>query len=607
MELDKNLQVLNQAIKKENSTANPLVLPANITENQQVLQKYEQGKSRLEAEKEQALRQKTLEEWQQDWENKRNLVNKIEKIQNLKKVWQEKKLLWESKQKEKNEVQQALELAKQRLHLLNKDIEAVEKEVEYLRVIIAQEQKIKNYEHERQHLKDGEACPLCGAEVHPFATNNPTEKLSERERELVEKEFSLKNLRVKKESNEVPKLEGKLEELTILLTTFDKQQQSTQQEIEQLLAVYQLDKNWQTTDFEQLASTTAQAAKLCGEVVREVESKDKKLFLYKDVLILLEKNTQLLENAAELDHLTQKIKALQENRHNLFGTKNTQKILEDYKNQSQVLQQKEQNAKAISEKIRQDLHTQKGVLENTERLLEEMKQEAIHFFNTIQPKILQAGFADLKEVKSKILPLNMVALYEKEQKEIAEGLTKTQSLWENQNTIQTKLLSEADLTETELNTLPALQQKISTEIAQNQEITAKKQSELGGITEQLKNFSQHTQRLQQLTDKVEQQRQETAKWGELDKLIGSADGKKFNNFAQALTLQQLIGLANLHLQAFNNRYVLQRKQVDSLAENSAIKKGLYLEIIDRYQADTVRTVDSLSGGESFLVSLALAT
>jgi exonuclease SbcC len=605
-DLDKNLQQLNQAIKKENPKANYLVLPVSLADNQQLIQKYEQGKSRLETEKEQALQQTTVEKWQKELDTQRDLVKKLEKIQNLKKNWQEKNKLWQSKNQEKNEVVQALDLAKQRLHLLNQDIKATETEVDYLRVIIAQEQKIKNYEHERQHLKDGEACPLCGAEEHPFVRATPVVNLSEKEMALVEKEFLLKNLRQKKEANEVPKLEGKLEELTNSLATLEKQQASTQQEITDLVALYELDKNWQATDFEQLAAKAEQAAQKCQEVLKEVESKDKRQLLYKDTLVLLEKNAQFLENQSANNSLVQDIQELKKRRQDLFGTKSTQKVLDDYKTAHQNLLQKEQSAKAISEKIRQDLHTQKGILENTEKLLEETKQLAMEYFDTIQPKILHAGFADLKEVKSKILSASTIHLYEKEQKEIAEGRTKKQSSWENQQAAQQKLMQKAAVSEDEIKLLPELRMKLQAEITQTQQIIEENQQLLGKITEQLQNFGQQSQRLAQLTNNLEKQRQETAKWGELDKLIGSADGKKFNNFAQALTLQQLIGLANLHLQAFNNRYVLQRKQMDSLAENAAIKKGLHLEIIDRYQADTVRTVDSLSGGESFLVSLALA-
>jgi exonuclease SbcC len=85
------------------------------------------------------------------------------------------------------------------------------------------------------------------------------------------------------------------------------------------------------------------------------------------------------------------------------------------------------------------------------------------------------------------------------------------------------------------------------------------------------------------------------RWEKLNKLIGSADGTKFKVIAQGYTLNLLLLHANQHLSYLSRRYRLQQVG-DSLA----------LQVIDRDMADEVRTVYSLSGGESFLISLALA-
>lgn len=84
-------------------------------------------------------------------------------------------------------------------------------------------------------------------------------------------------------------------------------------------------------------------------------------------------------------------------------------------------------------------------------------------------------------------------------------------------------------------------------------------------------------------------------WSQLSDLIGSADGKKFRNFAQQYTLDILLGYGNSHLRSLSRRYRLQR-----------IKDTLGLLVVDQDMGDEVRSVHSLSGGESFLVSLALA-
>ncbi|WP_299015662.1 AAA family ATPase [uncultured Photobacterium sp.] len=119
-------------------------------------------------------------------------------------------------------------------------------------------------------------------------------------------------------------------------------------------------------------------------------------------------------------------------------------------------------------------------------------------------------------------------------------------------------------------------------------------------------FYQQRQRLDQslkaeqlsgeLTQKLMTQQEQTELWLQMSELIGSATGNKFRTLAQGLTLQQLVVLANEHLQDLAPRYALQPVPGSPLA----------LQVIDHDMGDEVRSVESLSGGESFLVSLALA-
>ena len=98
-----------------------------------------------------------------------------------------------------------------------------------------------------------------------------------------------------------------------------------------------------------------------------------------------------------------------------------------------------------------------------------------------------------------------------------------------------------------------------------------------------------------LAIKIEAQSNDTYVWSQLGELIGSADGKKFRNFAQQLTLDILLRYANQHLQNLTRRYRVER-----------IKDSLGLLVLDQDMGDEMRSVHTLSGGESFLLSLALA-
>jgi len=98
---------------------------------------------------------------------------------------------------------------------------------------------------------------------------------------------------------------------------------------------------------------------------------------------------------------------------------------------------------------------------------------------------------------------------------------------------------------------------------------------------------------------IERQQALEQRWGKLSELIGSSDGKKFRNYAQQFTLDVLLGYANAHLGQLAKRYRLERVSYQGMP-------SLALMVRDQDMGGEVRSVNSLSGGESFLVSLALA-
>lgn len=118
---------------------------------------------------------------------------------------------------------------------------------------------------------------------------------------------------------------------------------------------------------------------------------------------------------------------------------------------------------------------------------------------------------------------------------------------------------------------------------------------LGGIELALRRDDEIKQKAAELLNVLVAQEKTARLWAMMNDLIGAADGKKFRNYAQQLTLDILIGYANAHLKDISRRYRLSR-----------VKDSLALMVIDQDMGDEYRSVHSLSGGESFLVSLALA-
>jgi len=120
--------------------------------------------------------------------------------------------------------------------------------------------------------------------------------------------------------------------------------------------------------------------------------------------------------------------------------------------------------------------------------------------------------------------------------------------------------------------------------------------DIGGIRKILSEDENQRENQKERIKNMDAQKRECSRWDNLHQLIGSADGKKFRNFAQGLTFEMMTAHANQQLRKMTDRYLLVRDTAQPLE----------LNVIDNYQAGEIRSTKNLSGGESFIVSLALA-
>ena len=133
------------------------------------------------------------------------------------------------------------------------------------------------------------------------------------------------------------------------------------------------------------------------------------------------------------------------------------------------------------------------------------------------------------------------------------------------------------------------EQRAATRTEQDRRITA-----IGRMEQQLQEHEKNAAQLVAIEKELALYAADAQRWTELNELIGSSSGDKFRNFAQSLTFAELVRLANQHLEQFTDRYLLvQQGQMD-------------FRVLDRYHANENRTFKNLSGGETFLVSLAFA-
>ena len=132
-----------------------------------------------------------------------------------------------------------------------------------------------------------------------------------------------------------------------------------------------------------------------------------------------------------------------------------------------------------------------------------------------------------------------------------------------------------------------------------QALIARQRERKGELKSTLDQNAQHKARLKELVRQEKVQAAASKKWESLNKLIGSADGSKFSRMAQGITFEVLLQYANASLSRMSDRYILVR-------DTSRRDKPLEISVIDTYQAGDIRPVSNLSGGESFVVSMALA-
>ncbi len=244
---------------------------------------------------------------------------------------------------------------------------------------------------------------------------------------------------------------------------------------------------------------------------------------------------------------------------------------------------------------REALEAAKLQLEATRSLREERKAEKKALAGKIgeretrlTEKVSTAGFISIDDLRQQLLPPNEVQKLEELRKLLGEQETEARQLLRD---TQRQLTARRQEKKTDL-AVEELRSRIARKDEQHQE----KLQRIGAIREKLDQNEQRRQEARDLVDRIGKQQQELRRWGRLNDIIGSADGKKFRVFAQGLTLNWLVRLANLHLTNLNGRYLIRKRS----------EEDLELEIVDTFQADNSRSMNTLSGGESFLVSLALA-
>ncbi|PYF82933.1 exonuclease SbcC [Marinomonas alcarazii] len=305
------------------------------------------------------------------------------------------------------------------------------------------------------------------------------------------------------------------------------------------------------------------------------------------------------EKVAELDaHLADISKQL----HELLGDKSIVELRQETQAQVAVAQQALEKVEAERQQLAQALASSKATLEALNKTYLVLVEEYETAFAKWQKSLVEKGFETESAWLQARLSSEEIAQRQTTLKHLQEAVAKLQTLLNQSEESLAKHLEKKDelgaFEDNEFGeqtfetvSLDALEEQCAQLDAERQAL----QRQWGVVTQQVKEEELRREQVAKSKQDLQDRRDAFIHLERLNHLIGSADGAKFRRFAQSLTLDHLVYLANQHLDILHRRYQLVRNE-----------DALSLLVVDTWQANASRDTKTLSGGESFLVSLALA-
>lgn len=488
------------------------------------------------------------------------------------------------------QIAEELSVLKRSVEEKSKLIVALKEHLKTLQKRRETESLLAKYEEDRAKLKGGEACFVCGSTEHPYIDHGITIHLDEteleieqKERELNEESEALKALEIaltKCASNHETALvlKEKISTLHSKMTTLYRDYGLVFDEhYKEHLEVLRLRKE---------AFTQRESLK------QEYELKLQHIMvaLKGDETTLQSLNLSLKEDEKQMVQIDQALKALERESKAILEIEDLEAFEKEITTAFQTLQEEHNDLL----KVLATLTSRSESLVKQSQELVEKEQEEGKRLETLTKKFEEAlvenGFVSKESFEQ--------ALRSKEHR---DTLSKNcRAIDEQQAQIQTlKDDTASKLKEQQsLKLSDRVSDEVERELKELQPTIDALQKEIGSVETELKIDAMNRQKHADKIKALEQKKEAFKVWVKLNEMIGSASGDKFAKFAQGITLDQLIYLANQHLEILSSRYELQR----SLESN----KLLEIEVIDGFQGDVVRPVSTLSGGESFIISLSLA-
>ncbi|WP_443825835.1 AAA family ATPase [Desulfovibrio sp.] len=280
-------------------------------------------------------------------------------------------------------------------------------------------------------------------------------------------------------------------------------------------------------------------------------------------------------------------KKLHEQRLALFAEKDVQEV---EANLAQAVSRDEQrlaDQTAAVSRMSDVVTMTESAIREKDALLASIAEQSVHAGQAFAQGLEQEAFADERSFLQACLPA--------EERESLERLSQELHAARMELAGRGRAAKEHLATEAAKALTTKNREELGQELAVLEQHQAALQQEQGSCLQRLADNERLRQEQRVLVERIEQQERVFEQWSALQELIGSADGKKFRNIVQQMNLELMVAHANRQLVKMTDRYLLE------------VGNGtLELNIRDNYQAGELRSTKNLSGGESFLVSLALA-
>lgn len=445
-----------------------------------------------------------------------------------------------------------LEVVKNKVSFLSERLQRLqaEKENQMLRA---------NLEQHRASLRAGEPCPLCGALEHPYSEDIPAMDDSlEKELQETENERNRQNHQLSTLTTSLRHLEDRLGEIKKEKELRENRLKTEKKEF--------LDRYAHLQQEGQQASW-GDICKDHERQVQQIENAERQ----QRILVAVESAIPLHQ---ELSQVLTQGRELKTELDGLYQGKDIhrdcRKLQDDWISFSQEQSSLQNQQKDLSRKM--ELRQKK--LDDLEHLLKET--------------IREQEFSDIPTAWKALLPEPEYHRLHTEREKLREKITARKT---------SMVLLESQLKELQKQQSGKTHEDLLLQLDQKRTQLKSLREACEELRRTLKNDHELHQELQALREQIKEKENNIRRWRLLNELIGDARGKKFNDFAQDLSLSQLLLLANVRLRDLSDRYKIDKPVQEE-------DDGLVA--IDEHMGGQRRSVKTLSGGETFILSLAMA-